>query len=353
MSAEILPAILFVNSPQTSKDENLPKTDLLGNKKYRAVVRVFDSKLKLIRNGSLHPDRQIASVVNSVGTCSAFVNGLDEMLTPGLVLPGNRPYRLKLTGHSVGEMASFIEAGVCDVPTMAWMLNERERITEDPLGSGLRLMVAAVGVDPDKLEEYFDHLRQAFIGQAELFLANTNTPRQVVLSIRVLQGKAEAIVDALPQNLSRIINPLTGQPFFPRVRVSRLKTPNAFHSAAMLGEEVLFKGIITPRLTEQYFKVPPQGVIYSPMSLCWVNSLEAVFDIMQHQLTKPVRFTEAMREIIKIPNLRMIVTADPIGTTPNMIKGNIGNDIPIANIKDRETLKQAVDLGFRVIKQAS
>lgn len=351
MNVEAPPVILLAGSPQTSRSPELPETDLLAVDTYRGVVNAFDSALGLPENGSLHPDRQIASVVHSVASQKVFLTALNDRLAPGTISLDNRYYYLRYVGHSVGEMSGLVIAGIYDIPAMAWILQERERITEDPARAGFRMMVAATGVDPDKLQEHFGHLKDRLAGTADVFLANINTPKQVVLSLKIMKGKADDIVASLPGHISGLIDPDTDQPLFSRVKVIVLKLSNAFHSAEMKVEEDMLNNVTDSRLGEQYFRSQDKGVIYSPMLDRWINSPDDVIDLMKHQLTKQVKYTNAMKKVAKIPGLRVIVAADIVGTTPKMIKDNIGDVVPIVNIKDIDSLNQAVETTVESIRK--
>lgn len=340
MTKELTPCLLLISSPQTSKNGHLPQTDLLEVGYFRTVVSQFDQALKLPDSGSLHPDRQIATVVFSVAAHRAFVRGLMDEIQPGLLDPSQSRFGLKFMGHSVGEMAALIEAGVCDIPTMAWMLNERERITKTPISSGLRLMAAVAGIDADNFEQHLDLLSKLLRDRANIHLANLNAPKQVVVALDVFKGEAEPVLDTLARALSGL---------HPRARLVRLGVENAFHSAAMRTEEGIYEKIIAPMLNKNNFRDPPEGVVYSPMLPGWIDTWDEAVDIVQHNLTRKVQFTKASKEIPRIPHLVGIVTADYIDTTPDLVRRNIGDGIPIWNIKSRATLDRAIEEALKII----
>lgn len=349
MSLENRPKILLIGNPQTSKNASLQGIDLLQVPAFKSVPDEFERVLGMAPQASLHPDRQIASVVMSIGAHRAFVTGLEERVQPGLIEPSRRKFDLVYSGHSVGEMADFVEAGICTIPTMAWMLNERERITQNPIGSGLRQMVAVVGIDADRFEASIDGLRGQLADKVDLFLANVNTNDQVVVGMSVLEGELKAARESLGGFIAELRDPITGQQLFPGARLHPLRLPNAFHTAIMALEERMYIGTIGSRLTGENFQTPREGTVYSPTLPGWVETREDVYDVVQHILTKPVKFSRAMRELRRVPNLRAIVTADVLGTTPDMVRKNIGTDIPILNIKDKETLDQAVSTAAELV----
>lgn len=342
MGIENRPVLLLVGNPQTSKNDTLPSIDLLEVSSFKNVVDEFDRALGLPPQGSLHPDRQIASVVMSVAAHQAFVSGLEARVQPGMLDPENRRFRLVFTGHSVGEMASFIEAGVCNIPTMARMLRERERITQHPLEAGFRQMVAIVGVDPDLLETRLNELTARFSEKVDLFMANYNTPRQAVIALKGIGGEVKTAIENLGIFISEIRNPEDPEkPLFPRIRIQPL-LPNAFHTAGMAVEQAIYKQTIAPWLTVEFFRAPTERTVYSPTLPGWVTDLESVYFVAGNILTRPVKFTRAMHDLGSIPNLRAIITADVLSTTPKMVVEN-GIRVPVFNIKDKKSLGEAID----------
>lgn len=348
MGIENRPALLLVGNPQTSKNDTLTSIDLLEVSSFKNVVDEFDRALGLFPQGSLHPDRQIASVVMSVASHQAFVSGLEARVQPGMLDPENRRFKLVFTGHSVGEMASFIEAGVCDISTMARMLRERERITQHPLEAGFRQMVAIVGVDPDLLETRINELTARFAGTVELYIANYNTLKQGVIALIGKSGEARAAIDKLGEFISDIRNPEDPKkPLFPRIRMHPL-LPNAFHTAGMAVEQAIYKQTIAAWLTEEFFSAPSERTLYSPTLPGWVTGLESVYFVAGNILTRPVKFTRAMHDLGSIPNLRAIITADVLSTTPKMVVEN-GIRVPVFNIKDKKSLGEAIDASMGLL----
>lgn len=365
------PTFLLVGNPQMSKDGTLQTSDLFSLRAFGKVIDRFDQALGLPARGSLQFERQIASVAWSVAVHTAFVEGLSERLHPGLLDPRNRSFGLMFTGHSVGEMAALIEAGVCGIPTMAWMLNEREKITNNRVEAGIRemqqssaavvrRMFAIVGIDPKQVEEQLGHMTGRFTEPAKIFLANYNTPRQAVVGLEVSAKEAEGLEreektlgSSLHEALSGIIDPATLKPMFGRFRVTDLGLSNAFHTAIMQYEGMLYQRVITSKLIPENFRLPQERSVYSPTLPGWLSSLDfdPTFNVIQHILTNPVQFTGAMEEFKAVPNLVGMITADKKEVTGKMIKQN-DVKIPVSNIVDVESLEAAIDTAVVQIQQA-
>jgi hypothetical protein len=340
MAIESKPVIALISSPQNSKTSDLKNTNLLSIPVYKRIVSQFDRALGVHEGESLDEKRQIASVVNSVASHGAFVHQLRERLPTGSVSLRSDPFNLFLTGHSVGEMASMIEAGVTDIKTMAWILSERERITERPIGSGIRFMLAAVNIDIDRFEMPVRQIAEEFGGKVTAVLANRNTAFQGVFSLHATEGERGAIVRKLNELVAEFKHPHSEKP----VRLFPLPIPNAFHSPMLSFEEALFIRIVKPIVSASTFRAPdPAVTYYSPMIGAQVKNRRQALDVLYHQLTYGVDFKSAMEYMALLPNLAGVVTADITGTSKKLASDNIGDAAPIYNIEDAESLDHTVD----------
>lgn len=362
MPTEIKPTILLVGNAQTSKSPDLPTSDLLLVPAYKGIVDHFDRESGLSPLGSLGFERQIASMVMSVAAHTAFIDELNNRVNPGLLDPRNRRYDLIFTGHSIGEMGALIEAGVCDISTMARMLKERERITRSPLQAGMqeiqqplvgavRRMLAIVGAHPDEVDAHLGQLAKRFTRPAQIFLANRNTKKQAVVGLEISEGEAENLLENLGTFISELTDPITRRPIFPRIKLYDLGLENAFHTALMQYEELLYIRAINSRLTDKNFIPPQERTVYSPTLPGWVSSssLEPTFNVIKHIITQPVQFMEGVEEWKQIPNLIAVVTADVKKTVPNLLRDN-GMTVPILNIVDRKSLGEAINKAEELIK---
>lgn len=333
------PVILLINSPQNSKTSQLREIDLLVNPDYRNIVHAFDQALKTSPADSLNPVRQCASVVHSVASFGAFANGLKEALYPGSIYPS---VDFRFMGHSVGEMASFVEAGILDIPTVAQLLTQRQLISEDPLGTGIKFMLAAAGLDLGRCEAFLGQIKEQFQGKVEAVVANSNTQSDVVLSVKVDEDVQGLDRKTLANRLSLLDE--FKHTSAERLRIICLPLVNAFHSYFMKAEEGLFIASTGSIIESQTGRVIP-GMIYSPMMPGWVDTREQAIDINKHQLTSSVNFVQAMQDALQIPGLIAIITADVKDITPKMVKGNLADEVqvPIYNIKDTATLLKAIN----------
>lgn len=349
MSKEKIGTLILVNSPQNSRGPDLPQIDLLSNPTFKNVVRHFDTALEVGKNESLSEANQFASVVMSVGAHSAFVHGLRERIQPGQVFPVESRFRLRIVGHSVGEMASLIEAGITDIETMAWILRERQRITEAPIVSGVRFMLAAVGVDVDKFDKGLNQLvKRTFGDSAQVVLANRNTPSRGVVSVQVSEGDPRTFAKRLTDASEEFRHPGSNRP--PRfIHLDNIR--NSFHSIMLKPEEMVLQHAIAQRYSQNNFRVNEGGIVYSPMLGKWIKSDKDAWTVVNQQLTRGVGFSKGVRRLAGEKGLAAFIAADiKDEITPQMLRENIGSAVPILNVKNEQSLKEAIDIVSELLK---
>jgi malonyl CoA-acyl carrier protein transacylase len=338
---ESVGGILLVSSPQNSKNLDLLENDLWDHPVYKETVQVFDRYVGRGEKGSLHPDRQLASVTHSVASHRTFKHDLVHTIAPGYLGPTSRLFKLYFTGHSIGEFGSFTEAGIMDIPVATQLLLIRENITEQLFGEGLKFMVAAVGLHVDEFQMPFKSLRDAFGNRVRAVLANKNTSTEGVISISAKSGDKEGIVSKMTDVLAEFKHPMSKG-----LRLVPLSIPNAFHSPYLKVEQRLFNAETEEMLNAENFRTSDREIVYSPMLRGWIRTRKQALHVVRNQLTLPVHFREGMINIAaSVPNLQAIVTADILETTPKMVRRNLEGirDIPVFNIKDQKTLNKTVN----------
>lgn len=335
--------IVLFNSPQNSKDPDLTGTDLLTNHIFRNVVVRFDRALGVEPNQSLAEANQFACVVMSVAAHSAFAYGLKERLQPGQIYPSESIFRLSFVGHSVGEMASLIEAGITDIDKMAWILKERQEITERPFAEGVaRFMLAVVGVDIRKFEKAFKKpIKKEFGKGTRVTLANRNTPSQGVVSVETSEGDPRSVARRLTDLFREFQYSESEKP--PRfLHLQNIR--NSFHSIILSKEEKMLQRFIAQRLKKEDFSVLKPERVYSPMLGRWIKSDKDAWEVVNRQLTLEVKYSEAIQRLSHEPDLVAFVSADvKEDITPKMLRDNIGDKVPQINIKDMKSLNDAIE----------
>ncbi len=116
-----------------------------------------------------------------------------------------------VAGHSVGEYAALVAAGVLELPAALRLVSRRAALMAEADADGG--MAAVIGLDRDAVERVVD----AAARPTELVVANDNAPGQVVIS-----GRRDALDEAEREMLDAGAR-----------RVLRLPVSGAFHSPLM------------------------------------------------------------------------------------------------------------------------
>jgi [acyl-carrier-protein] S-malonyltransferase len=174
-------------------------------------------------------------------------------------------------GHSLGEFAALVAAGVCSLAAMVAVVDVRARAMQEAGQRQAGTMSALLGVDADAARTICDEAR----GDDVLVVANENSPQQVVIS-----GSVPAIERAEAICASR------------RVRAVRLNVAGAFHSPLMepavtpLAEAIDAVAFATPRF-------PVAANVTGEL----VSDVEALRDLAKRQVVSPVRWERCARAL--------------------------------------------------------
>ncbi|MBN9669606.1 ACP S-malonyltransferase [Roseibium aggregatum] len=181
----------------------------------------------------------------------------DEEETPGYLL-----------GHSVSEYVALYASGVLDFASGLKLVAKRGALMSQARGGG---MAAVLGLEAGAIE---DILRNEGVG--DVFAANFNTPRQIVLS-----GRREAIVDA--------------EELFLKAGASHYKVlpvSGAFHTPFMEGARAQFAGFF------ETFEFGTQKVSVISNVTARPHRDADIKTRMIEQITAPVRWSESLRYLL-------------------------------------------------------
>ncbi|MGE5514807.1 MAG: ACP S-malonyltransferase [Bacteroidota bacterium] len=171
-------------------------------------------------------------------------------------------------GHSVGEYVALFAAGVVDFASGLRLVHKRGELMDRAQGGG---MAAVIGLDATQIE---DTIRRA--GLTDVFAANFNTPRQIVLS-----GKRDAIVAA--------------EPLFREAGASHyvvLQVGGAFHTPFMEEARRDFAAFVA----DIPFAAPRIPVISNVTAR--PHDPATIRERMVEQITAPVRWSESIRWLL-------------------------------------------------------
>jgi [acyl-carrier-protein] S-malonyltransferase len=189
---------------------------------------------------------------------------------------GYRPHAV--AGHSLGEYAALVAAGVLTEESALELVSVRGRLMSEIADQVPGAMAAILGLDASDVARAC--AQAAAVGLVEV--ANFNEPGQTVLS-----GEAAAVAAAGKAALQLGAH-----------RVVGLKVSAPFHCSLMSPIEEEFAA----ELTRHDFAEPRLPLI-SSVTGTWVTDGDEARDLLRRQLTGPVQWVEVLR------------TAERAGTT--------------------------------------
>jgi len=178
-------------------------------------------------------------------------------------------------GHSLGEFSAYVAAGSLSFADGLRTVRRRGELMRKGGESRPGTMAAILGLDDDAIDEA---CRSASTAAEVCVAANYNAPGQTVISGDV--AAVERAIEAARAAGARRAIPLT--------------VSGAFHSPLM---EVAEAGL-ADQLDRVEFR-PPEFPVVSNVTAAPVTAVTQAIDLLRHQLTSPVRWTDcvlSMRE---------------------------------------------------------
>lgn len=176
-----------------------------------------------------------------------------------------------VAGHSVGEYGALFAAGVFDFGTGLKLVKKRGELMSRAKGGG---MAAVIGLDRERVAAV---IRDGGFG--DLYIANLNTPQQIVIS----GGRAS--VDAAQGTFTA-----AGAQHYVVLKVS-----GAFHSPFMAQAMEVFSIF----LDQFQFSAPKLAVLSNVTARPYDN--DEMRENLALQITHPVRWSESMQWLLQQP----------------------------------------------------
>lgn len=260
----------------------------------------------LIRHGTVSDDdtirdTQIAQpliVAASIATASVLVNGSRESV--GAV-----------AGHSVGEFAAAVVAGILSPTDAMRLVGVRGRAMADEAAAIATGMAAVLGGDAEELDTR--------LTESGLFAANINGGGQVVIA-----GETDALS-------AFAANPPAG------ARVIPLSVAGAFHTTYMAGAVETLRAAATTIETND-----PTVPIYTNRDGSRVASGRDYVDLLVGQVSNPVRWDLCMESFVR-DGVTGVIELAPAGALVGLIKRSI-KGIPTVAIKTPDDIAAAREL---------
>ncbi|MDP1848690.1 MAG: aminotransferase class I/II-fold pyridoxal phosphate-dependent enzyme [Solirubrobacteraceae bacterium] len=202
-----------------------------------------------------------------------------------------------MLGHSVGEFAAAVIAGVFDLADASALVVARGRLMQElPAGGGM----LAVGTGEAEVADLI-------AGEPALGLAAVNGPREVVIS-----GDASA--------LERVRGELSER----GVAHKRLAVSHAFHSPSMAPAAAAF-GEVASRLAYGAPEIPIYSTVRGRL-LAFDEPMDGAYWV--EQITSPVRFADAAGEALQADPTHLLEIGPRQILAPIVARIAPGSDIP-------------------------
>ena len=201
-----------------------------------------------------------------------------------------------VAGHSLGEYAALVAAGVLDLPSTTRAVAERGAATHETAKAHPGAMTALVGVSPEDAAELCGVAGRGDV----LAVANENSASQTVLS-----GTVAAIERAEALARTR------------KVKAVRLKVEGAFHSPLMQPAlDRVRRAIAGLQFGEPRFAVIPNA------SGRPTTSPHEIRDLLGRQLLSPVRWSRTMESIAEF-SVEAVIEAGPSDVLTRLARRSI------------------------------
>lgn len=195
-------------------------------------------------------------------------------------------------GHSLGEYAALVAAGVMEVGGAARLVRERGKLMQEavPLGEGGMTAIMKPDLDAARLRDLLDESEPV-----EVDIANLNSPDQVVLSGRVV-------------DLSRAANRIRDDPEFARARAIPLKVSAPFHSRLMRPAADRLRPLLAA--ASEHWNVEAASCVLSNVTGTFHRpDRNEVVEALARHVATPVRWLDCMRALAS--RCRRVVEVGP------------------------------------------
>jgi [acyl-carrier-protein] S-malonyltransferase len=220
-----------------------------------------------------------------------------------------------VAGHSVGEYAALVAAGVLAFPSALRLVSRRARLMADADGAGG--MAAVIGLDRDVVEAVVDRVGRP----TELVVANDNAPGQVVIS-GVLDALAAAEEPMRAAGAKRVL---------------LLPVSGAFHSPLMGG--------VADRLSAAFDAEPWSDAtipVVSNVTAEPMTDAARLRALLAEQVRSPVEWVRSVRRIVE-DGCRTAIEFGPGGALIGMVR-RIDPQLRLGNVADAAGLEAAAEL---------
>ena len=224
-----------------------------------------------------------------------------------------------VAGHSVGEYAALVAAGVLELPAALRLVSRRAELMA---GAGEGGMAAVLGLDRNAVQAVVAALARP----TELVVANDNAPGQVVISGRI--AALDEVEEPLKEAGAR--------------RVVRLPVSGPFHSPLMAGVAEELAAAFEDEAWRDA-EVP----VMSNVSAEPLSDATRIRALLAEQVRSPVEWVRCVRSMVET-GVDTMIECGAGAALVGMVR-RIAPDVTTATVTDAATLVGAVGLvGRRV-----
>ena len=219
-----------------------------------------------------------------------------------------------VAGFSLGEYAAYYAAGIFDLMTSFYLVNQRAEAMENVSANGVYGMAAIRGDNIDQVEQ----LCQAY---DDAWVANYNTQGQVSIS-----GNKDSINEIILKAKEL------------GYKATALPVNGAFHTKYMKGAAEQFKDSFSGIISHEC-KIP----IVLNTTGDYYDSNRDVKDIMFEQIVSPVRWQQSI-ETMLASGVNVFIEIGPGKALYNFTrKISAGKTVTVLRVEDMETLYDTID----------
>lgn len=221
-------------------------------------------------------------------------------------------------GHSLGEYAALVSAGVVNNYDALRLVHKRGALMHREALANPGEMVAVIGLDIKAVNEIINETK----GNDILAIANHNTEEQIVLT-----GEKEPIARA-----TQLVKDRTG-------RAITLNVSGAWHCDLMKGAVDEFAQFIK----DIPFNKPQSAMLFNATAKTEDDS-EKIKHIMAQQLISPVKWYDIIRTMLK-GGVNNFVEVGPKKVLSGMLKKTLSGNkgIRVHSVQDAKSLQKFLD----------
>ena len=221
-------------------------------------------------------------------------------------------------GHSVGECASMVSAGILSENDGLKLVHKRSSLMHRESLSNPGTMAAVLGLDMAAVQEIVADAREGEI----LDVANHNTAQQIVIT-----GQKDAV--------NRAVQLAKGK----KAKAVPLKVSGAWHSGLMQGGVDEFRAF----MGDIPFSAPTSEMFFNATAQSETDP-ERIKDIMANQLVSPVRWYDSMRTMLD-EGVDTFVEVGPKTVLAGLLKKIVSpNDaVSVFTVQDPEDLETVLE----------